>query len=117
MSHMISKAIVDSNVREAVIKALNLDNLEGFTRCKQKFLTAVEDENGVIRRVEVSIKVGRATDKEGNALDGEAEIEAMLEKQKQIDESKALASAKRAEKAEADKAKREAKKKKGEEGE
>jgi superfamily I DNA and RNA helicase len=102
----ISKAIVDAHVREEIIKVLGLDEMDGFVRLKQKFLTVVEDENGQPRRVEISIKVGKAADKDGNAADAQAEIDALLDKQAEIDAKKEKAAADRAAKAKADAEKR-----------
>lgn len=105
----ISKSVVDAHLREEIIKSLGLDEMPQFVRVKQKFYCVAEDENGQPRRVEISIKVGKAEDKDGNAADAAAEIEAIVAKQAETDAKKEKAAADRAAKAKADAEKRAAK--------
>ena len=105
----ISKAIVDSNIRTAIFKALNVANIEGFQKINDRqYGCIVEDVNGERRYARVGVIV--AEQREDCTADElmAAEIADYNAKQ----EAKAKRAAERAEKAAKDKAKREAVKEK-----
>lgn len=110
----LSKAIVDRNLRNVVASNLGLTENEDYTRVgNQSFYTVIADENGVDRRVEVRIIVGRVSED----ITAQEEIDSLVEEQRIKDENKAIAEAKAKEKAKRDKEKREAKKKEKEKAE
>ena len=54
----ISKAIVDSNIRTAIFKALNVANIEGFHKINDRqYGCIVEDANGERRYARVGVIV------------------------------------------------------------
>lgn len=111
----ISKAIVDSNIRTAIFKALNVANIEGFHKINDRqYGCIVEDVNGERRYARVGVIV--AEQREDVTADELMASEIADYEGKQA--KKAERAAARAEKAAKDKAKREAaKKEKEKEGE
>ena len=111
----ISKAIVDSNIRTAIFKALNVANIEGFHKINDRqYGCIVEDVNGERRYARVGVIV--AEQREDVTADELMASEIADYEDKQA--KKAERAAARAEKAAKDKAKREAAaKEKGKEGE
>ena len=111
----ISKAIVDSNIRTAIFKALNVANIEGFHKINDRqYGCIVEDVNGERRYARVGVIV--AEQREDVTADELMASEIADYEGKQV--KKAERAAARAEKAAKDKAKREAaKKEKEKEGE
>lgn len=110
----ISKAIVDSNIRTAIFKALNVANIEGFHKINDRqYGCIVEDVNGERRYARVGVIV--AEQREDVTADELMASEIADYEDKQA--KKAERAAARAEKAAKDKAKREATKEKEKEGE
>ena len=104
----ISKAIVDSNIRTAIFKALNVANIEGFHKINDRqYGCIVEDVNGERRYARVGVIV--AEEREDVTADDLMASEIADYEDKQA--KKAERAAARAEKAAKDKAKREAAKK------
>ena len=104
----ISKAIVDSNIRTAIFKALNVANIEGFHKINDRqYGCIVEDVNGDRRYARVGVIV--AEEREDVTADELMASEIADYEDKQA--KKAERAAARAEKAAKDKAKREAAKK------
>ena len=104
----ISKAIVDSNIRTAIFKALNVANIEGFHKINDRqYGCIVEDVNGDRRYARVGVIV--AEEREDVTADELMASEIADYEGKQA--KKAERAAARAEKAAKDKAKREAAKK------
>lgn len=104
----ISKAIVDSNIRTAIFKALNVANIEGFHKINDRqYGVIVEDVNGDRRYVRIGAIV--AEQREDCTADELMASEIADYEDKQA--KKAERAAARAEKAAKDKAKREAAKK------
>ena len=104
----ISKAIVDSNIRTAIFKALNVANIEGFHKINDRqYGCIVEDVNGERRYARVGVIV--AEQREDVTADELMASEIADYEGKQA--KKAERAAARAEKAAKDKAKREAAKK------
>lgn len=104
----ISKAIVDSNIRTAIFKALNVANIEGFHKINDRqYGCIVEDVNGERRYARVGVIV--AEQREDVTADELMASEIANYEGKQA--KKAERAAARAEKAAKDKAKREAAKK------
>ena len=108
----ISKAIVDTALRNSVFSALNISNIDGFRKINDRqYGILLTDENGTERYVRVGAIVAEEREDMTARELMENEIKAYEDKQAE----KAEKAAKRAEKAEADKARREAKaKEKGE---
>jgi len=101
----ISKAIVDSNIRTAIFKALNVVNIEGFHKINDRqYGCIVEDVNGERRYARVGVIV--AEQREDVTADELMAAEIADYEGKQA--KKAERAAARAEKAAKDKAKREA---------
>lgn len=101
----ISKAIVDSNIRTAIFKALNVANIEGFHKINDRqYGCIVEDVNGERRYVRIGAIV--AEQREDVTADELMASEIADYEDKQA--KKAERAAARAEKAAKDKAKREA---------
>ena len=104
----ISKAIVDSNIRTAIFKALNVANIEGFHKINDRqYGCIVEDVNGERRYARVGVIV--AEQREDVTADELMASEIADYENKHA--KKAERAAARAEKAAKDKAKREAAKK------
>ena len=104
----ISKAIVDSNIRTAIFKALNVANIEGFQKINDRqYGCIVEDVNGERRYARVGVIV--AEQREDCTADELMAAEIADYKAKQA--AKAEKAAARAEKAARDKKLREEKKK------
>ena len=107
----ISKALVDSNIRNAVFTTLNIANIDGFNKINDRqFGCIVTDDNGVRRYARVAVIV--AEEREDMTADELMATEIAIYNDKHA--KKAAAEAARKEKAAKDKAKREAKKKEGE---
>ena len=103
----ISKAIVDSNIRTAIFKALNVANIDGFHKINDRqYGCIVEDVNGTRRYARVGVIV--AEEREDVTADELMAAEIADYESKQA--AKAERAAARAEKAAKDKAKREAEK-------
>ena len=103
----ISKAIVDSNIRTAIFKALNVANIEGFHKINDRqYGCIVEDVNGDRRYARVGVIV--AEQREDCTADELMAAEIADYEAKQA--AKAAKAAERKAKAEKDKAKREAEK-------
>ena len=101
----ISKAVVDSAIRTAIFKALNVANIEGFHKINDRqYGCIVEDVNGERRYARVGCIV--AEQREDCTADELMAAEIADYKAKQA--AKAEKAAARAEKAAKDKAKREA---------
>ena len=104
----ISKAIVDSNIRTAIFKALNVAGIEGFHKINDRqYGVIVEDVNGDRRYARVGVIVAEL--REDMTADELMASEIADYEDKQA--KKAERAAARAEKAAKDKAKREAAKK------
>ena len=104
----ISKAIVDSNIRTAIFKALNVANIEGFHKINDRqYGCIVEDVNGERRYARVGVIV--AEQREDVTADELMASEIADYEDKQA--KKAERAAARAEKAARDKKLREEKKK------
>ena len=104
----ISKAIVDSNIRTAIFKALNVADIEGFHKINDRqYGVIVEDVNGDRRYARVGVIVAEL--REDMTADELMASEIADYEDKQA--KKAERAAARAEKAAKDKAKREAAKK------
>ena len=104
----ISKAVVDSAIRTAIFKALNIASIEGFQKINDRqYGCIVEDVNGERRYARVGVIV--AEQREDVTADELMAAEIADYKAKQA--AKAEKAAARAEKAAKDKAKREAAKK------
>ena len=104
----ISKAIVDSNIRTAIFKALNVADIEGFHKINDRqYGVIVEDVNGDRRYARVGVIVAEM--REDMTADELMASEIADYEDKQA--KKAERAAARAEKAAKDKAKREAAKK------
>lgn len=101
----VSKAIVDSNIRTVIFKALNVANIEGFHKINDRqYGCIVEDVNGERRYARVGVIV--AEQREDVTADELMASEIADYEDKQA--KKAERAAARAEKAAKDKAKREA---------
>ena len=104
----ISKAVVDSAIRTAIFKALNVASIEGFQKINDRqYGCIVEDVNGERRYARVGVIV--AEQREDCTADELMAAEIADYNAKQA--AKAEKAAARAEKAAKDKAKREAAKK------
>ena len=107
----ISKAVIDSNIRSAIFKALNITNIEGFAKINDRqYGCIIEDDNGTRRYARVGVIV--AEEREDCTADELMASEIADYEEKQA--KKAEKAAERAEKAAKDKAKREAAAKKKE---
>ena len=100
----MSKALVDSNIRTAIFKALNITNIEGFHKINDRqYGCIVEDVNGERRYARVGVIVAEMReDMTADALmaseiaDYEAKQVAKAEKAKARAEKAAKDAAKRA---------------------
>jgi len=110
----LSKAIVDSDIRAAILNQLDIANREGYHKINDRqYGVIVNDANNTPRYVRIGIIVAEERDDCTAQELMDSEIAVYNEKQAK----KATKAAERAEKAEKDKAKREAAKKKKEKGE
>lgn len=100
---MISKAVVENELRIATIETLGLHDNENFTQVNnQSFKTILTDSNGVERLVEVKIIVGKVEEERTAAERLEVECAEWQAKKDKAERVKR----ERAEKAEKDKARR-----------
>ena len=101
----ISKAIVDSHIRNTVFDTLNIANIGGFAKINDRqYGIILKDDNGVERYARVGVIVAEEREDMNAEELMQSEINAYNAKQA----AKAERAAARKEKAERDKAKREA---------
>ena len=103
----ISKAIIDSNVRNYVFSVLNIANIDGFHRINDRqYGCLITDDNGVERYVRIGAIVAEIKDD----MTAKEYMESEISKYEQTQANKKERAAKRAEKAAKDAERREKKK-------